>query len=121
MPLNTFAGSGQSYFSNKVKGELDANFATLTTATASRAGAGAVPLTASIVEIASDGVDALTLADGYEGQHLYLVMITDAGDATLTPTNPANFATLTFDVKDSAHLLFTNGEWYYMGGNATVA
>jgi len=121
MAVNVFAGSGQSYFSNKIKAELDANFAGLTTATASLSGAGALPLTASIVELTTTGADALTLADGFEGQHLYVVMVSDGGDGTLTPTNPANFATLTFDVKDSAHLLFTNGEWYYMGGNATVA
>jgi len=139
MAVNTFAGSGQSYFSNKVKTELDANFANtddittdtagnvvvaapvVTSSTASLSGAGAVPITASIVELTTTGADALTLADGVEGQRLSIVMISDGGDGTLTPTNPANFATLTFDVKDSAELLFTNGEWYYMGGNATVA
>jgi hypothetical protein len=84
-------------------------------------GAGAVPVTHSICELTTTGADALTLADGVEGQHLYVVMISDGGDGTLTPTNPANFATLTFDNSDSAHLLFTNGDWYYMGGNAAIA
>lgn len=140
MAVNTFAGSGQSYFSNRVKTELDANFANtddITTDTAGNVvvaapvvtnsvsayagGAGAIAITASIVEITTTGADALTLADGAEGQRLSLVMVVDGGDATVTPANPANFATLTFDVKDSAELLFTNGEWYYMGGNATVA
>jgi hypothetical protein len=169
MALTTFVGSGESYFSNRVKAELDENFALsspnvvgdttpqlggnldvngkeivsvsngnvtvtpngtgdvdlakpiLTSSTSSLSGAGAVPVTHSICELTTGAADALTLADGREGQHLYIVMISDGGDGTLTPTNPANFATLTFDNSDSAALLFTNGAWYYMGGNAAIA
>ncbi len=90
---------------------------TLTTAT----GAGAIDIVNAITHIVSTGVDALSLADGAEGQHKFIVMKTDNGDATLTPTHPGNFATILFDaVGDSAQLLFTNAAWHFMGGTATL-
>lgn len=131
MSLFTFAQSGHSYFNSRVQVEMDENFAELESeaaavvaagvSTSALSGPGAVPVTAAICEITTTGADALTLADGTEGQALAVVMVSDGGDGTLTPANPANFATLTFDNKDSASLLFTNGEWYYMGGNAAIA
>lgn len=49
-------------------------------------------------------------------------MKTDAGTGTLTPSNLGNGTTITFDdVGDSAHLIFTNSNWYFMGGTATLA
>ena len=85
-------------------------------------GAGAVDIVSAITHIVTTAANALTLADGAEGQWKSIVMKTDAGAGTLTPTNPGNFATLTFDdVGDSALLLFTNGKWIWMGGTATKA
>jgi len=85
-------------------------------------GAGAVDVISDITHIDTDGVDAYTLVDGAEGQEKFVVMTGDDGDGTLTPTNPGNFATLTFnDVGDSAHLLFTNSAWHFMGGTATLS
>lgn len=85
-------------------------------------GAGAVDITSAITHIVTDGVNALTLADGVEGQTKFIVMKTDVNTGTLTPTNLGNGATITFDdVGDSAHLLFTNGSWHFMGGTATLA
>ena len=85
-------------------------------------GPGAVPLTAQVATITTTGADALTLADGAEGQHLYLAMVVDGGDGTLTPTNFANGTTITFDdVGDTAQLLFAGGTWWFFGGTATVA
>jgi len=93
-----------------------------TATTTSISGAGAVPITGTICEITTTGANALTLADGAEGQHLFLTMIVDEGDGTLTPTNFASGTTITFDdVGDAAHLVFTNGAWVYFGGAATVA
>lgn len=86
------------------------------------AGAGAVDLVTSITHVVTDGVDALTLADGAEGQEKFIVMKTDLGDGTLTPDNLGNGTTITFDdVGDSAHLIFTNAAWHFMGGTATLA
>ena len=85
-------------------------------------GAGAINLTDEITHIVTTGVNAYTLADGYNGQHKYIIMQGDGGDGTLTPSNLGNGTTLTFnDVGDSAHLVFTNGAWHFMGGTATLA
>lgn len=85
-------------------------------------GAGAVNITSWMTWIATTGTDALTLVDGAEGQDKYLVMKSDVADGTLTPDNLANGSTITFDdVGDSAHLVFSDGAWIFMGGTATLA
>lgn len=90
--------------------------------TTTSSGPGAVAITGAIHEITTTGADALTLADGAEGQHLHVVMVADGGDGTLTPTNLAGAATtITFDaVGDAVHLLFTAGAWYVVGVNGAV-
>lgn len=89
-------------------------------------GPGAVDVKSGITHIASTGVDALTLADGGitddTTQEKFIVMIADGGAATLTPDNLGNGSTIVFnDIGDSAHLIFTNGAWHFMGGTATLA
>lgn len=85
-------------------------------------GAGAVSRATLRTNIVTTGANALTLADGYEGQEKFIVMKTDGGDGTLTPTNLYNGTTITFnDVGDSAHLLFTDSQWVFLGGTATLA
>jgi len=81
----------------------------------------AVSLTESTTFITTTTPSTLTLADGVENQMKYLVMKTDAGIATLAPTSFANGTTIIFDdVGDSAHLLFANASWHWVGGTATV-
>ena len=85
-------------------------------------GAGAVDITSIITHLVTTGADALTLADGAEGQRKFIVMKTDGGDGTLTPTNLGNGTTITFDdVGDCADLIFTNSAWHMIGGTATLA
>lgn len=87
-------------------------------------GAGAVPLTSLKTNIVSTGANALTLADGVDGQVKILTMKTDGGDATLTPTTKTGFSTITFnDAGDSCMLTFTTGiGWTIVGQNGcTVA
>ncbi len=84
-------------------------------------GAGAVSVNTAITWLVTTGADALTLADGVEGQEKKIIMKTDGGDGTLTPANFANGSTLTFDNADTADLLFTNGSWHSMGGLAAIA
>lgn len=75
-----------------------------------------------VTTITTTGAATPTLADGVEGQQRMFVMVVDAGDATLTPTNLGNGTTVTFnDVGDTALLYFTGGNWYFMGGTATLA
>jgi len=89
--------------------------------TQSLSGAGAVDVVSAITEVTTTAADALTLADGVEGQIKFIVMIVDGGDATLTPTNLAGGSTVTFnDVGDAATLLFTNGNWHVVGSNGVT-
>jgi hypothetical protein len=75
-------------------------------------GAGAIDVVSAITEIVTTGTNALTFADGVEGQIKFLVMKTDGGVGTVTPTNFASGSTIAFnDVGDTAFLLFTNGNW----------
>lgn len=90
-------------------------------------GAGAVNITSAITHLVTAGVgDALTLADGAEGQLKIIVMktITTVGHTSvLTPTNFAQGTTITFNaVNCIITLLFTNGTWHWTGGrNVTLA
>ena len=84
-------------------------------------GAGAVDITSFTTLLVTTGADALTLADGAENQEKHIVMKTDGGAASLTPDNIANGTSIVFDdVGDSAHLIFSNSAWHFMGGTATL-
>ena len=99
----------------------------ITASTTTSSGAGAVAITGMIHEVTTSGIgDALTLADGAEGQHLYIVYVAEGGGtdtAILTPTSLAGAnTTITFnDLGDTAHIIFTAGDWYFAGGEAVVA
>ena len=71
--------------------------------------AGAVNLTTAVTTVASSGAIALTLANGSTGQVKIITMITDGGDATLTPTTLNGYTTVTFNTDGAACiLLFTD-------------
>jgi hypothetical protein len=96
--------------------KLDSGYLRYSDAPQVLVGAGAVNLISQITHIETTGTDALTLADGVEGQTKIIVMTVDGGNGTLTPTNGAGYTTLGFhDVGDSVHLLFTNGKWFILG------
>jgi hypothetical protein len=79
-------------------------------------GAGAVSTPTQLTYVNTTGANALTLADGVQGQTKQIVMRQDLGDATLTPTNLAGASTITFnDVGDTVSLMFLDGEWHIMG------
>lgn len=86
-------------------------------------GAGAISVEAAVVKLVTTGANALTLAAGTDGQIITIVMITDGGDGTLTPSALGVGTTITFDaVGDSVTLLYTNSKWYTIANvNATVA
>lgn len=85
--------------------------------------AGAVNLTTRTTSVATSGAIALTLADGTSGQEKIIGMITDGGDATLTPAHLQGGTTLTFnDVGDTVHLVFLGTKWSIIANNgATLA
>jgi hypothetical protein len=86
-------------------------------------GAGAVNTTTLTTMLETDDANALTLADGDEGQIKIVIMTTDGGDGTLTPTNFGNGTTITFDDPGEAVILqFLDGDWWALAVNgATVA
>ena len=98
----------------------------VTSGTTSTSGAGAVAITGTIHEVTTTGTgDALTLADGAEGQRLAVVYIAEGagGDtAVITPTNFGGGSTITLNaVGDTVDLIFTNGNWYELGLGGTAA
>ncbi len=85
-------------------------------------GAGAVDITASRCHFTDTGANALTLANGQDGQHLYIMQVgTSGGAGTLTPTNLAGGTTITFNaIGDTVHLMFSSGSWFIVGQNGVV-
>tara|TARA_R110002073_G_scaffold331380_2_gene516119 strand:- start:186 stop:731 length:546 start_codon:yes stop_codon:yes gene_type:complete len=86
-------------------------------------GAGAIDVVSAITEVVSTGAQAGTFADGVEGQIKFIVMKTDGGDFTITPTNFNSGSTITLDTAgDAVLLLFTNSAWYLISNQgATIA
>ena len=80
----------------------------------------AVNLTTPVTTVATSGTIALTLANGSRGQIKIITMITDGGDATLTPTTLNGYTTITFNTDGDACILIytddTNG-WSVIGNN----
>ena len=76
-------------------------------------GAGACNTTTLITQVTTTGAEALTLANGTNGQIKIITMVVDGGIGTLTPATFANGTTLAFDdVGDSAMLVYnTTGGW----------
>lgn len=88
-------------------------------ATQALSGAGAVNLTTVITKITSTGANALTLANGTDGQIKILTMVVDAGDATLTPTTKTGYSTIVFnDAGDGCTLVYTTTTgWMVVSNN----
>ena len=123
---NGFVGAITGNITGNVTGNVTGNLTGIVIGTVTtRAGAGAVPITAATVQISTGaGAAALTLANGTAGQMLTLVMTVDGGgDATLTPTTKTGFTTIVFgDVGDAVVLqYFTTLGWMVVSNNgATV-
>lgn len=89
----------------------------------SLAGQGAliVNTTSAITNLTTTGNATLSLADGVQGQIKTIIMVTDGGDAVLTPLNRGGFANITFnDVGDTVTLQFNNSVWYIIGNRGVV-
>ncbi len=72
-------------------------------------GVGAVDNTNLVTKLTSTGsAQALTLADGADGQTKLVIHDVDGGSAVLTPTTKSGFSTITFtNVGETATLRFT--------------
>jgi len=97
--------------------------AVLLTSVAYGAGAGALPITASVILYTSvGGAEALTLADGAEGQQLKIVHIVDGGSGVITPTNLLAGTAITLtDAGDSVDLVFAGAQWVVIGAATLVS
>jgi len=83
----------------------------------------AIPVTHRLVEKTTGGAEALTLADGVPGQDLTIVLVSDGGNGTLTPSTSTGWATIVFaDVKDTANLHYVDDTkgWIITGLNGTA-
>ena len=85
--------------------------------------AGAINTTALITKITSpDGPGTLTIADGVEGQVKVVVMISNTGGHNLTISSNIGHSSIVFNsAGDTANLIFLSGNWYFLGGTASVA
>jgi hypothetical protein len=126
---NGFIGAVTGNVTGNITGNITGNVTgdltgrTFGTVTA-LSGAGAVPITSDVVRLTTTAADALTLANGTNGQLLTIVMVVDGGDGTLTPTTKTGFATITFgDVGDAVTLqYFTTLGWMIVSNyGATIA
>lgn len=104
---------------------ISGGFLRLSTTPQSLSGSGSLVVNTSsaITYITTTGSATLSFADGVQGQEKTLVMITDGGDAVLTPSSASGFTTITFnDVGDTARLIFVNSAWNILSTNGvTVA
>ena len=92
--------------------------------TAALSGAGACSVTTTVTTLTTTGVgDALSLANGTNGQIKIIVHDVDGGSAVLTPTTKTGFSTITFtNVGESATLIYvTTRGWIILALNGAVA
>ena len=128
--LSTYSGSGSGTglkglsVTNTQNVQLPNGFIQYTQSAQTLTGAGAVDITSQITHFTDTGTNALTLADGADGQTKIICQIATAGGAgTLTPSNLAGGTNITFNaVGENAQLLFTNDSWHVIGiSGATIA
>lgn len=89
----------------------------------SLSGAGAINVTQMSTAFTSTGVgDALTLADGVNGQIKTIAHVSDGGTGVLTPTTKSGYTTITFtNVGDAVTLqFFTTAGWIIIGDRGVV-
>lgn len=84
-------------------------------------GAGAVDITSAITFLVTGGVgDAITLADGIEGQHKSIITKTEStgGDTSiLTPAHLRGYSNITFDSQgECANLIYLDSAWNLLAG-----
>lgn len=105
-------------------GHLNLTAGFIKAGTQALSGPGAVDIVHLTTEVTTTGADALTIADGADGQLKIITMVVDGGEGTLTPANPASsYATIKFnDVSDSVILVFVNSAWHILANyGCTIA
>ena len=84
---------------------------------------GAISVSTLVTKITSpSGVGTLTIADGTEGQIKVIVMTSNVGSHALTINANIGHSSIVFNsAGDTAILIFLGGNWYFLGGTATVS
>jgi len=85
-------------------------------------GAGAVDVISETTALTTTGANALTLANGVDGQIKYIILDVAGGVGTLTPTTKTGFTTVTFtNAADCVTLKFlTTRGWYVLASRGAV-
>jgi hypothetical protein len=85
--------------------------------------AGAINVTSLVTKITSpDGAGTLTIADGTDGQIKVITMVSNAASHALTINSNIGHSSIVFNsAGDTATLMFLSGNWYFVGGTATVS
>ena len=83
-----------------------------------RTSAGAVDITSAITWVVTDDANALTLANGTEGQIKFIIMKTDGGTGTLTGSNLIGASIIFADAGDGVTLVWTNSKWYTVSSSS---
>lgn len=85
--------------------------------------AGAISVSTLVTRITSpDGAGTLTIPDGTEGQIKVIVMTSNTAGHNLTLNSNIGHSSIVFNsAGDTATLMFMAGNWYFLGGTATVS
>lgn len=109
----TFGGSSNTFSGGPI---IDSSAQALS-------GVGAMDVTHSVTKLTTTGsAQALSLANGVDGQIKKIIHDVDGGSAVLTPTTKSGFSTLTFtNVGDTAVLQYTTTRgWVVLSLNGTT-
>lgn len=84
--------------------------------------AGAISVTSLITRINSpSSAGTLTIVDGVEGQIKVIVMVSNSASHALTLNSNIGHSSIVFNAAGkTATLMFLAGNWYFLGGTATV-
>ena len=84
--------------------------------------AGAISIATLVTKITSpSGAGTLTIADGVDGQIKVIIMVSNSASHALTISSNIGHSSIVFNsIGDTANLIFLNGNWYFLGGTATV-
>lgn len=85
--------------------------------------AGAISVSTLVTTITSpDGPGILTIPDGTNGQIKVIVMLSNNASHALTINSNIGHSSIVFNsAGDTAHLIFLSGNWYFLGGTASVS
>lgn len=117
--FETTAGAG-ALAMIQIRGEVPGVAPLTLSETITASGAVSIATQISLIDSTS-GAQALTLADGFEGQEKTIKMTVDGGDCVVTPVNLQDGTTITLNgVDDSVSLRFVGGTWMIFANEGCI-